>query len=74
MITYEVTATLRDDLRSRYEVFMRERHIPDVLLTGLFSSTALAQQGQINGVVTDVSGGVEMVENCRFEFPMGRKA
>ncbi len=36
MITYEVTATLRDDLRSRYEVFMRERHIPDVLLTGLF--------------------------------------
>lgn len=36
MITYEVTATVRDDLRSRYEVFMRERHIPDMLLTGLF--------------------------------------
>lgn len=36
MITYEVTATVRDDLRSRYEVFMRERHVPDVLLTGLF--------------------------------------
>ncbi len=36
MITYEVTATVRDDLRTRYEVFMRERHIPDVLLTGLF--------------------------------------
>jgi hypothetical protein len=37
MIRYEVTATVRDDLRSRYEVFMRERHIPDVLLTGLFA-------------------------------------
>jgi hypothetical protein len=37
MITYEVTATVRDDLRARYEVFMRERHIPDVLLTGLFA-------------------------------------
>ena len=36
MITYEVTATVRDDLRARYEVFMRERHVPDVLLTGLF--------------------------------------
>lgn len=41
MITYEVTATVRDDLRSRYEVFMRERHIPDVLLTGLFAGAHL---------------------------------
>lgn len=36
MITYEVTATVREDLRGRFEVYMRERHIPDVLLTGLF--------------------------------------
>ena len=36
MISYEVTATVRDDLRGRYEVYMRERHIPDLLLTGLF--------------------------------------
>ena len=36
MISYEVTATVRDDLRLRYEVYMRERHIPDLLLTGLF--------------------------------------
>src|SRR5262245_13012214 len=28
------------------------------LLVVLFSSTAAAQQGQINGVITDVSGGV----------------
>jgi hypothetical protein len=36
MITYEVTAEVRDDLRSRYELYMRDRHIPDVLATGLF--------------------------------------
>lgn len=37
MITYEVVSTVREDLRTRYEVYMRERHIPDVLLTGLFA-------------------------------------
>lgn len=36
LISYEVTATVREDLRARYEVYMRERHIPDLLLTGLF--------------------------------------
>lgn len=36
MISYEVTVTVREDLRGRYEVYMRERHVPDVLLTGLF--------------------------------------
>lgn len=36
MIAYEVTVTVREDLRGRYEVYMRERHVPDVLLTGLF--------------------------------------
>lgn len=36
MITYEVTATVAPDIRARYELFMRERHVPDVLATGLF--------------------------------------
>ncbi len=36
MITYEVTAEVRDDLRARFELYMRDRHIPDVLATGLF--------------------------------------
>ena len=35
MISYEVMADVSDELRSRYEVFMRDRHIPDVLATGL---------------------------------------
>lgn len=35
MISYEVIAEVRDELRTRYEVFMRDRHIPEVLATGL---------------------------------------
>lgn len=35
MISYEVIAEVSDALRTRYEVFMRDRHIPDVLATGL---------------------------------------
>jgi hypothetical protein len=41
VITYEVTAAVREDLRGSYEVYMRERHIPDVLLTGLFVGAQL---------------------------------
>ncbi len=41
MISYEVTATVRDDLRGRYEVYMRDRHIPDLLLTGLFTGARM---------------------------------
>ena len=37
MISYEVTIEVRDDLKARYEVYMRERHIPDLLQTGLFA-------------------------------------
>jgi hypothetical protein len=37
MIIYEVTAEVREDLRSRYDIFMRDRHIPDLLATGLAS-------------------------------------
>lgn len=40
MITYEVTAEVREDLRTRYEVYMRDRHIPDVLATGLFAGAS----------------------------------
>jgi hypothetical protein len=36
MITYAVTAEVREDLRARYELYMRDRHIPDMLATGLF--------------------------------------
>ncbi len=43
MIFYEVTAEVSPDLRARYELYMRERHIPDVLATGLFVGARLAR-------------------------------
>lgn len=36
-VTYEVTATVRADVAARWEAYMREKHIRDVLATGLFS-------------------------------------
>ena len=37
MVTYEITAVVRADLCDKYEEYMRERHIPDVLRTGKFA-------------------------------------
>lgn len=35
-VFYEVTASVRDDLRARYESYLRERHIREVVATGCF--------------------------------------
>ncbi len=43
MVTYEITATVRGDLVSAYERFMRERHIPDLLATGHFAAASLGR-------------------------------
>jgi uncharacterized protein DUF4286 len=43
MMTYEITATVRPDLVSVYERFMRERHIPDLLATGHFTAASLGR-------------------------------
>jgi hypothetical protein len=43
MITYEITATVRDDLREAYERYLRDRHIPDLLATGCFSAASLSR-------------------------------
>jgi hypothetical protein len=45
MVTYEITATVRADLVSVYELFMRERHIPDLLATGHFEAASLGRSG-----------------------------
>ncbi len=37
MVIYEITATVRADIIEKYEKYMRERHIPDLLATGFFS-------------------------------------
>lgn len=46
MITYEVTATVAPEIRARYELFMRERHVPDVLATGLFTGARFSRSDE----------------------------
>jgi Domain of unknown function (DUF4286) len=43
MIAYEVTAEMAKRLASRYERYMRETHIPEVLATGCFQAAVLAR-------------------------------
>lgn len=42
MINYEVTATVNDELRERFERFMIDRHIQDLMATGCFVSASLS--------------------------------
>ena len=37
MLRYEVTVTVRDDLRARFEEYFTSRHIPEILATGCFT-------------------------------------
>jgi hypothetical protein len=37
MIIYEITAVVQPSLVEKYEQYMRERHIPDLLETGYFT-------------------------------------
>ena len=43
VITYEVTALVEPSLAERYENYLRERHIPDLLATGCFVGADLAR-------------------------------
>lgn len=43
MITYEITATVADHLCADYERFMIQRHIPDLLATGSFTSASFSR-------------------------------
>ena len=40
MIIYEITAKVRLDLCEKYETYMRETHIRDLLKTGAFSGAS----------------------------------
>ena len=42
-ITYEITASVRDDLIDAYETYMRDRHIPDVLRGGGFVAASFSR-------------------------------
>lgn len=43
MIIYEVTVTIKLELKVKYETFMRQRHIPDLMKTGYFVGAEFAQ-------------------------------
>jgi hypothetical protein len=36
IVTYEITAEVREDLTPAYEAYMRGTHVPDLLATGYF--------------------------------------
>ncbi|HUQ18909.1 MAG TPA: DUF4286 family protein [Gemmatimonadaceae bacterium] len=42
-VTYEITATVQQDLREEYERYMRTRHIPELLATGAFSGASFVR-------------------------------
>jgi len=46
MFIYEITAVVRADLVAKYEVYMREQHIPDLLETGYFRAASFTRSGK----------------------------
>ncbi len=45
-VVYEITATVRSDLVGKYEQYMRETHIPDLLKTGCFRAASFSRSGE----------------------------
>jgi len=43
MVTYEITTRVDLSLVERYEGYMRERHIPDLLATGCFEAATFTR-------------------------------
>ena len=46
MIIYEITAIVRTDLIEKYEKYMREQHIPDLLATGYFHGAKFTRSSE----------------------------
>ena len=46
MIVYQVTATIDPDLTEKFERYMREKHIADVLATGAFMGASFESSGE----------------------------
>lgn len=47
MLIYEITATVDAKLAAEYEKYMSERHIPDLLATGHFTTAFFAKSGNV---------------------------
>ena len=46
MVIYEITAIVQAELVEKYEKYMRERHIPDLLATGRFCSAYFSRSAE----------------------------
>lgn len=46
IIIYEITATVATELVERYEKYMRQRHIPDLLATGYFCGARFSRSNE----------------------------
>jgi len=62
MIIYEITARVKRALIAKYEAYMRETHIPDLLGTGYFESAEMARMSEENYRVRYVSKDRETLE------------
>ena len=45
MVTYSIVARVRPDLVDAYESYMLDRHIPDLLETGMFTGASVSRGG-----------------------------
>lgn len=74
MITYEVTAIVEPSLVERYENYMRERHIPDLLATGCFVGADLVRGGAGRYRVRYDATSREMLERYLREHAASMRA
>ena len=42
-VTYEITATVSEELRQAYETYLIDRHIPDLMATGAFAEATIGR-------------------------------
>jgi hypothetical protein len=72
-IIYNVTVNVSEEIHDDWMVWMRQKHIPDVLQTGLFKRAMLMrvhayEQGGLTYAVQYVSDSMEKYERYLKEF------
>ena len=68
MIVYEVTATIEPALVEKFERYMREKHIADVLGTGAFLSASFESSGEGRYRTRYVAEAQDALDNYLSEF------
>ena len=68
MIVYEVTATIDPKLVEKFERYMREKHIADVLATGAFASASFETSAEGRYRTRYVAETQEALDHYLSEF------